>query len=456
MWLLPFLHLFSGLVARVYYRLVLSGESVPATGPALLVANHPNSLLDPVLVAAGARRPVRFLAKAPLFTDAKVGFLVRGSGSIPVYRQQDDPGRMTQNRDMFQAVHDALAGGSAVGLFPEGISHSYSSISELKTGAARIALGAALQIGGEFPLVPIGLVPERKAQFRSQMLVVVGEPVEWGDLAARGAEDRDAVRELTERIEEGLRRVTVNLERWEDQPLVEAAESMWAAWSREPGGAGGEGPDPSPAARVARLEVTTRILSDVRRGSDPEANRLHDDLAGHIQQLEQLGLRVEDLHVKAGLGARWVRALQRVYLLGIVALIPLVLAVVVFFVPYWVTDILTNLTRQEEDRIATYKLLIGILVYGAWLIGGAAWLGWSLGPLWGVGLLLLAPPVGVWGSAVRERWRGAGRDALRFRRLWKLGVWLDELRAEQTELAARLDEVFRQHEDGELLDRPRS
>jgi len=450
MWLLPFLHVFSSLVARVYYRLVVSGESVPAAGPALLVANHPNSLLDPVLVAAGAGRPVRFLAKAPLFTDAKVGFLVRGSGSIPVYRQQDDPGKMAQNRDMFQAVHDALAGGSAVGLFPEGISHNYSSISELKTGAARIALGAGLQIGGEFPLIPIGLVPERKEQFRSQMLVVVGEPVKWGDLAARGAEDRDAVRALTERIEEGLRRVTVNLERWEDQPLVEAAESMWSAWSR---GAGGEGPDPAPAARVARLEVTTRILSDVRGGSDPEADRLHDDLAGHIRHLEQLGLRVQDLHVNAGLGARWVWALQRVYLLGIVALIPFLLTVIVFSVPFWVTDILTKLSRQEEDRIATYKLLIGILVYGAWLIGGAALLGWSLGPLWAVGLLLLAPPIGLWGSAVRERWRGAGREALRFRRLWKLGVWLDELRTEQADLAARLDEVFHRHEDGELLGR---
>lgn len=452
MWLLPFLHSFSRLIARVYYRLVLTGGSVPATGPVLLVANHPNSLLDPVLVAAGAARPVRFLAKAPLFTDAKVGFLVRGSGSIPVYRQQDDPGRMTQNRDMFQAVHDALAGGSAVGLFPEGISHSYSSISELKTGAARIALGAGLQVGGEFPLIPIGLVPERKEQFRSQMLVVVGEPVEWADLADCGAEDRDAVRALTERIEEGLRRVTVNLERWEDQPLVEAAESMWSSWVGE---STGTGPDPSPAARVARLEVTTRILADVRRGSDPAADRLHADLTAHVQRLDQLGLRVPDLQVKADLRARWVWALQRVYLLGTVALIPLSLALIVFFVPYWVTDILTRLSRQEEDRIATYKLLIGILVYGVWLIGAAAWLGWTLGPLWGLGMLLLAPPIGLWGNSVRERWRGAGREALRFRRLWNLRVWLDELRTAQTDLAARLDEVFHRHEDGKLLGRPK-
>jgi glycerol-3-phosphate O-acyltransferase / dihydroxyacetone phosphate acyltransferase len=442
MWLLPILHLVSRLVSKVYYRMVVSGGCVPATGPVLLVANHPNSLLDPVLVVTGAGRPVRFLAKAPLFSDTKVGFLVRGAGSIPVYRMEDDPGKMTQNRDMFRAVHDALEGGAAVGIFPEGISHSFPSMAELKTGAARIALGAAKGIGGAFPLVPFGLVPERKAQFRSQMLVVVGEPVAWNDLAMRGAGDREAVRDLTARIADALRHVTLNLERWEDQPVVEAAESIWSEWA---------GADSDPAARVARLEVTTRILSKVRASSDPEDDRLHGDLARHINRLDQLGLGVGDLGVEAHLRARWLWVLRRVYLLGTITLIPFLFTIIIFFVPFWVTDILTRLTHQNEDRIATYKLLIGVLVYGSWTLALSGWIGWSFGGLWGAALLLLAPPIGVFGNSVRERWRGAGREALRFRRLWHLRKWLDELRAEQEGLAVRLEKTFRRHEDGESL-----
>jgi len=445
MWLLPIVHVASRLLSTVYYKLVVSGGRVPASGPVLLVANHPNSLLDPALVAAGADRPVRFLAKAPLFNDAKVGFLVRGSGSIPVFRRQDDVGKMAQNQEMFEAVHQALQDGAAVGIFPEGTSHSFPAMAELKTGAARIALGAGAQIGGEFPLIPIGLVPERKAQFRSRMLVVVGESVEWGDLAASGASDREAVRALTERIEEALRQVTLNLERWEDQPLVEAAESIWSEWA---------GADQVPAARVARLDVTTRILSLVRDGVDAEDDRLHDDLASHIHQLDQLGLRVSDLSVDAEVKARWLWALPRVYLMGSITLIPLLLSMLVFLVPFWTTDILTGLHRRDEDRIATYKLLIGVLAYGFWLVGLAVWFGWMVGPQWGLGLLLLAPPIGVWGNAVRERWRGAGREALRFRRLWHLGTWLDELRAEQTDLAVRLDELFRRHDDRDVPGRP--
>ena len=108
MWLLPHFSAVSAAAVRVYYRASVDGESVPSTGPVLLVGNHPNSLFDPAFVAWVAKRPVRFLAKAPLFTNPLVGWLVRGSGSIPVYRRQDDATLMGRNDDTFRAVHDAL------------------------------------------------------------------------------------------------------------------------------------------------------------------------------------------------------------------------------------------------------------------------------------------------------------------------------------------------------------
>ena len=70
--------------AFVYYRIRYAGEGVPRAGPVLLVANHPNSLLDPMVVVAAARRRVRFLAKAPLFDDPKTRWLVQSAGAIPV------------------------------------------------------------------------------------------------------------------------------------------------------------------------------------------------------------------------------------------------------------------------------------------------------------------------------------------------------------------------------------
>src|SRR5215212_1690540 len=216
MWILPALARVSAFATKVYYRFAMAGGDVQRSGPVLLVANHPNSLLDPAMVATAARRPVRFLAKSSLFSHPAVGWLVRGAGAIPVYRQQDDPGQMRRNTEMFRAVHDALASGAAVGIFPEGISHSFPAMAPLKTGAARIALGAATLIGRPFPIIPIGLVVRDKGTFRSAALAIIGAPVAWDDVALAGVESSEAVRTLTARIEAAIRDVTVNLEQWED------------------------------------------------------------------------------------------------------------------------------------------------------------------------------------------------------------------------------------------------
>src|SRR5688500_1078496 len=207
MWLLPALAGVSAFATKVYYRFAVAGADVPRTGPVLLVANHPNSLLDPAMVAAAARRPVRFLAKSSLFSHPAVGWLVRGAGAIPVYRQQDDPGQMRRNLEMFRAVHTALASGAAVGIFPEGISHNLPAIAPLKTGAARIALGAATLIGAPFPIVPMGLVVRDKGTFRSAALAIIGAPVAWDDIAPLGIDGPEAVRALTARIDAAIREI---------------------------------------------------------------------------------------------------------------------------------------------------------------------------------------------------------------------------------------------------------
>ena len=222
------------LAARIYYRVRFGGPRCLPAGPVLLVANHPNSLLDPTLVVASADRPVRFLAKAPLFSDRKIGWLVKAAGAIPVYRRSDDPSLMSRNEDAFRAVFSVLGDGAVVGIFPEGISHSASSMAPLKTGAARIALGAAASSRAPGSRsCPVGLSFRDKETFRSDAFVVRGPPLAWDDLATRGPDDVDAVRELTSRIDAALRSVTVNLGSWEDRPIVECAVRIWEAETRE-------------------------------------------------------------------------------------------------------------------------------------------------------------------------------------------------------------------------------
>ena len=432
MWLLPALASVSAFATKVYYRFAVAGGDVPRTGPVLLVANHPNSLLDPAMVAAAARRPVRFLAKSSLFTHPVVGWLVRGAGAIPVYRQQDDPTQMRRNLEMFRAVHTALAAGAAVGIFPEGISHSFPAMAPLKTGAARIALGAATLIGKPFPIIPMGLVVRDKGTFRSAALAIVGAPVAWDDIALAGVDSADAVRELTARIDVAMREATVNLEQWEDAPLVECAEAIHAA---ELGVANDR------LTRHERVRDTARILLILRDSGDPRWEPLASDVRAHDRALGKLGLRPVDLgeapRVRAALG--W--ALRRLPLVAAAASGVAALGITVFWVPYRLTATVANVGNPNEDTLSTHKVLAGALIFVIWILLWATLAGVFGGALWGVVTLALLPILAFATLAIVERWQDSWTDARRFFLLRRRDDLLTELRATQRALALRLEDV---------------
>jgi glycerol-3-phosphate O-acyltransferase / dihydroxyacetone phosphate acyltransferase len=441
MWLLPAFSPIARIATRVYYRLRVDGGRVPSHGPALLVANHPNSLLDPALVVAVAGRPVRFLAKAPLFTDAMVGWLVRGAGSIPVYRREDDTAAMAQNAESFAAVFQALADGAAVGIFPEGLSHDEPALTPLRTGAARIALGAARQrrvqsgaaepdatdANDAFPIVPVGLVFRDKESFRSEARVVIGAPVPWDDLVHAGEADFDAVRTLTARIDDALRAVTINLDAWEDAPLVDAADAIWAA---EYGGSRNE------ADRLVRLRLGTGRLGELRRGGDPHWERIARDVLRHARLLDRLGLTPAALHGSAGYGeaARWTVRRLPLAAVGAIAW----LGAALFWPAYRLTGILAELLKPDQNVRSTTKLLVGIPTYALWLLVLSVPAAMYGGPAAGVLTAVLLPLFGVVTLRLREQWRATRQDARRFLLKRSRRRLVDELRTRQRRIAAEI------------------
>jgi 1-acyl-sn-glycerol-3-phosphate acyltransferase len=432
MWLAPFLSHVSSAALRVYYRLHCAGGVVPRSGPVLLVANHPNSLLDPAMVALAARRPVRFLAKAPLFTDPLVGFLVRGAGSIPVYRKSDDPSQVGRNEEMFRAVHQALAGGAAVGIFPEGLSHSDPSLAPLKTGAARIALGTLASHKVRVPIVPIGSIFRNKNVFRSEALVTVGQPVAWDDLSPDAGGDGHSVRELTNRIDQALRDVTVNLERWEDAALVELAEAIYAAEF---------GKATDAATWVTRLRTTTETLSQLRQESEGSIP-LAKDISRHGRILQRLGVRPQDLvEDPKRPGAVW-WLMRRLPLGGVIPLVVLAVGTAVFFVPYRLTGIVERRARPRDDVRATHKLLAGTIVFPLWILTLSLALATIAGPLTGVLALVGLPALGLFTLGLHEQWRDARAEAARYVTLRRRREAIEPLRDAQRELAVRLKAVL--------------
>lgn len=449
MWLYRAMPLISELAVRSYYRVSVAGARLPTDGPVLLVANHNNSLVDPALVAAMAGRNVRFLAKAPLFTHPLIGWLIKGVGSVPVYRQQDDPALVSQNLDSFRDVHRVLVEGDMVGIFPEGISHSASRLAPLKTGAARIAIGAANQLGTDFPIIAVGLVFRDRDSFRSEAHVIIGESFRWDDLVG-DLTNRNAVRELTGRIERSMRRVSVNLEAWEDEPIVRTAEAVWRAEF---------GAEESPAAEVERLRITTEALEALRAGSAATAlgaaSAMHAgkvpsagsekgwretavELKAHGRALKQIGLTPETLvdEVTLGEAMRWL--LKRLLLLP---LLPIsILGAIFFWIPKQITVRVAAwvAAKEGDDAVVTHRVLLGGVVFPVWIAATSAvvWAQWG----WMAGVLFaMVQPVWAFAAlAVGERrqvmWTAVRRYLLRR----MIGDRLEPLRERQRTLATKL------------------
>ena len=131
-------------------------ERIPNQGPLIFAANHPNTMMDPLIVGANCNRRVAFLARSTLFSNKVFAWLLGLIGIIPVYRKIDAEGDMVRNEEMFSATHRHLEKGRALLIFPEGISTPDRIIHKVKTGAARIGLGAEAN-NGKFAVTVLGL-----------------------------------------------------------------------------------------------------------------------------------------------------------------------------------------------------------------------------------------------------------------------------------------------------------
>jgi 1-acyl-sn-glycerol-3-phosphate acyltransferase len=357
----------------------------------ILAVNHPNGLIDPLFLLCLSPRPVSFLAKAPLFEMPVIGWFVRALGSIPVYRRQDGGFDPAKNRQTFDRARAILSGGGVIAIFPEGASHGDPKLRPLKTGAARIALGATSASGQERPLtiVPLGIYYTAKRIFRSSALLYFGEPilVAPAPLNPDGEPLPDAVRALTDQIERALRDVTLQADEHEALALVGRAEELFSADDQD---------DEHPLAD--KFQLRRRLMAGYTTLRTRAPERLAT-ISGRITRFE-IELRDAGLDPKTlqpeNLIAGGAAGLALKGLVFLVFVVPLALVGTVINYPAYrlVGFIATGLSRNDEDIIATIKMIAGALLFPlTWiLVAVAIGIWWSTAA--GFAALVLAPLTG--------------------------------------------------------------
>jgi glycerol-3-phosphate O-acyltransferase/dihydroxyacetone phosphate acyltransferase len=233
-----FLKILAWIVVRVVLRRVdVTGSTRLIEGePTIIAANHTNGLADPVLMAAELPGLPSFLAGRDLWRFPPARFLFWLAHVLPVARRREGEATAS-NESVFAACHDALAEGGHIALFPEGGVHREPSMLPLKTGAARIALGAAADdhVPG-ITIVPIGLVYDDKGRFRSQAAIHIGHPIQVDDWVDEyRADGPSAVRGLTDLLAHRLHDLTLNHASWEEAAVIDRAAAITVLGDRDVG-----------------------------------------------------------------------------------------------------------------------------------------------------------------------------------------------------------------------------
>lgn len=376
---------------HLFYRRIqiVGAERIPRDKPVVLVANHVNGIIDPILLAMTTGRPLRFLAKAPLFKTLLFGPLLRITNGVPVYRRdpRDWPdGKIPEHLahdDMFQAAYNTLQQGESICLFPEGISHSLPQLQELKTGAARILLGAEAQAGYQLGvhLVPVGLTFENAGLFRSRVLVRVGEAFTGAAHFEIHRQDAvEAARRLTEDLANALRKVTLNFESDEEKQFFLTAAEVLHGHRR---------------LDETLFEVVrewTPIYRHYRTHASEALQGFRERLLDYVQYREALALDERVVTLRTHWFAPLLflmRGIPGALLTLAVAIPALVLNMVPFLLCRWV-----GRGRKYLDERATAQVAAGFVFYPPTWVLWALIVGSEAGWRWGLSVALAGPLLG--------------------------------------------------------------
>jgi 1-acyl-sn-glycerol-3-phosphate acyltransferase len=428
-------------VVRIFFRSVevAGAADVPTSGPLVVVANHVNGLLDPALLLGTLPLAPRFLGKSTLWQIAPLRPLLAWAGVIPIHRRQDSGADVSQNAAAFARCHEHLGDGGSIALFPEGISHSRPALAPLKTGAARIVLEASRGGLRDLRVLPVGLVWDAKGRFRSRALVNIGPPLDPApEVAAFLAAEDDAaaaavVRRLTLRIDDALRRQTLNYQSWEQAAFLARAADLFRRPSLDlPRLAGlAEGFELNQAFIAGHQRLALAHPAEV--AAVARAVERYERLLGYFAlRDEQVAAAYPPSRV-----AGWV--LRTLVLLLVQA--PLAAAgTVVNYLPYRLVGLLAARFGRDADQQATWKLLPALVFYPLTWLALAIVVGLRAGWAWAAVAGLLAAVGGWVAVAFHERRIRLWREA----RAWLLlrrGRLKDELRERRRAIAQSIADL---------------
>ena len=190
-----------------YFRkIIVEGkENLPKNRPVILVANHQNALIDPLLLATHTRLNPWFLTRAAVFTNGFVSSLLHYIRMLPVYRVRDGFSTIQQNQQTFDETFEVLRKNGTVVIFAEGSHSLVRNLRPLSKGFTRMAFGLKEKYPELEPVIlPVGLQFSAHMRSGSTVRITIGEAIPVKMPSSQSGK-------LTKAVENALRTLIVNI-----------------------------------------------------------------------------------------------------------------------------------------------------------------------------------------------------------------------------------------------------
>lgn len=379
------------LAVRGYFRSIsIRGlEQIPAGKPILVAANHTSAFMDPILLAVHIHRPLYFLARGSAFRKDWIAWILGKLHMIPVYRPEFEPDEVSRNEETFARCFDHLATGKAILIFPEGISKTERRLRPLKSGIARIGLGAEarydFQLGVQ--IIPIGINYSSPHHFQSDVFVNVGHPIDLSEYRPPFNQDpKSATHLVMDKLQAELERRTIIIEDERLETLTGLIEKLYRSELRN---------DTLNQDKLHQdFFLSREIVAAVQwfdRHHPDQVVGFERRIRAYLNHVERLNLR--DTQLKKPLHRTTVLRLAFFLLAGF----PLFLAGwLANILPFKLAEWVARKIRVREDFVGSIRLSAGMFIFlFTYLIQAGAV---SLFTSWanGIACLLLFYPAGIY------------------------------------------------------------
>ena len=190
---------------------IVGRENIPKKGAVLFAVNHPNGLMDPLMVTTNTPRITHYLVRAAIFKKPIVKKCLATLNLMPIYRIRDGVRELSKNTEVFNDCYDILNQQQALMIFPEGSHDRRRTIRTISKGFTRILFGALEKYPNlKITVIPVGVTYQNSSQFPCKVAIHYGNPISANELY-NPKELNKSVNAVKEAVSNQLKKISVHI-----------------------------------------------------------------------------------------------------------------------------------------------------------------------------------------------------------------------------------------------------